>query len=169
MQWLRIYSIDHLTIERGFILHLFEVFRIWSTENWMYKMHVSNPLAETALGKFIEHFCRKVAICVFHCAAKYQGELIYKNLIGCPHCAVCNTGVWIGNHRAIGRVENPVGRVVIWWVLSALPVGIGLTEFLKTGGRGRSPPCPPSSYGPVKSGCARNNRTRICNAKNVVG
>ena len=50
-------------------------------------MHVSNPLAETALVKFIEHFCRKVAICVFHCAAKYQGELIYKNLIGCPHCA----------------------------------------------------------------------------------
>ena len=54
----------------------------------MYKMHVSNPLAETALGIFIQHFCRKVAICVFHCAAKYQGELVYKNLIGCPHYAV---------------------------------------------------------------------------------
>ena len=46
----------------------------------MYKMHVSNPLAETALGIFIQHFCRKVAICEFHCAAKYQGELVYKIL-----------------------------------------------------------------------------------------
>ena len=146
VQWLRTLSIDYVAIQRGFIIHLFEVFRIWSREKWISEMHVSNPLAETALVKFIEHFCRKVAIRVFHCAAKYQGELIYKNLIGCPHCAVCNTRVWIGNHRSVGRSENPVGQVIIWWVLSSLPVGIGLPKLVKTGWRGwsptlRPPPC----------------------------
>jgi hypothetical protein len=30
-------------------------------------------------------------------------------------------------------------------------------------------PTSPASCGPAKSGRARNNRTRICNAKNVVG
>ena len=50
--------------------------------------------------------------------------------------------------RAVGRSENPGGKVIMWLAKSAPLVGIGVTGLPKSGGH--DPPGPHGSDGPVR-------------------
>ena len=53
------------------------------------------------------------------------------------NCCLQYTISYFTQNRAVGGSENPRGgrggAVVIWWVYSALLVGIGLTDLPKSG------------------------------------